>query len=111
MKAEILKGMDVLDQERPGWENKIDLNKLDQFKDQWTTDGCGCVLVQVFGRYIDGLYQLRIDGNDADLFGFNIDDVCSASEDNRPNYKTLTLWWKRLFRARYGSTNPRRNHA
>ena len=98
MKAEILRGMELLDRQRPGWENKIELDRLNQGNDTWLEDAtgreCGCVLVQVFGDYFDGIEQLEISGTDSEALGFNL--------GFNHSFKTLTAWWKRLFRIRYG---------
>ena len=118
MKAEILQGMDLLDRRSPGWENNVDLDKLDQNQDQWRKDAagkeCGCILVQVFGDYYRGLYELNVREADAGKFGFVRKSWLglelgfeqssrSVWHDYKRNYETLTAWWKRLFRARYGT--------
>ena len=107
MKAEILAGMDLLDEKVPGWERSVNLDRLDQYEATWTNDDCGCVLVQVFGSYDDGMEELRIFKHDAGEFGFvvgndNITIGVTTSQDLHRHYQTLTAWWKRLFRARYG---------
>ena len=124
MKAEILAGMDLLDQKYPGWVKKVDLDRLDQWESEWTqvdnlTESCGCVLVQVFGSYITGLeklglfhgrYSIQQEEGSAEQFGFQTHNQWDNNgsllgyedEENELCYKTLTSWWKRLFRARYG---------
>ena len=107
MEAEILAGMDLLDERFPGWEDKVNLDRLDQYESKWT-DGCGCVLVHVFGDYHDGLDELRVFKHDARKFGFilgsksiTIGGVTTAQGVHR-RYKVLTSEWKKLFSARYG---------
>ena len=106
MKAEILAGMDLLDNKVPGWEDKVDLDRLDQYESRWT-DGCGCVLVHVFGDYHDGLDELRVFKHDAKKFGFvlgkeSLTIGVTTAWDLDSSYKVLTSEWKQLFRARYG---------
>ena len=104
MKAEILRGMALLDEKSPGWENEVDLAILDQYHAEWSrSNHCGCVLVHVYGSYYAGLDELGIDAIDADQFGFSHPCFFSNREEVELGYKTLTSWWRRLFRARYGS--------
>ena len=108
MKAEILAGMDLLDWKAPGWSQSVNLDQLDQYEATWTDqDGdCGCVLVQVYDNFFDGLAELKISKRDAAKFGFAIDHITigvTTTQDVHRNYRTLTAWWKRLFRIRYGS--------
>ena len=99
-------GMDLLDEKVPGWELSVNLDRLDQYESQWTEVGwsspdefdqshnCGCVLVQVFGSYDDGMDRLNISWQNSGTFGFNLGL-------NDHSFRTLTSCWKRLFRARY----------
>lgn len=62
--AKVAAGMALLDQERPGWRQEIDLGTLD-------LGSCSvCVLGQIFGDYEDGLSELGI-GDDPYKYGFN----------------------------------------
>ena len=105
MKTEILRGMDLLDEKSPGWEEHIELDRLDQGEPTWRENAagreCGCVLVQVFGDYIEGIDELDVDALDAIEYGFVCGDGWEYDDTVRREYKTLTSWWKRLFRARY----------
>ena len=107
MKAEILRGMALLDGKSPGWESKVDLDRLDQGNPLWHEDDagreCGCVLVHIFGDYCNGLREMDIDVGDAVEYGFVCGDGWEYDDAVRREYKTLTAWWKRLFRIRYGS--------
>jgi hypothetical protein len=69
---DVARGMALLDEERPGWEAQIDLDRLELASD------CGCILGQIFASEIDdyytspyekGLVTLDIDGpqKEADL--------------------------------------------
>ena len=106
MKAEILRGMDLLDEKSPGWEQSVVLDQLDQNESEWTEDAdgteCGCILVHVFGDYYVGLYELGVSQGTADLFGFvRVSDGYAGGDEIEVAYSTLTAWWKRLIRARY----------
>lgn len=96
---EIKRGMELLDQERPGWKKEIDLNKLNM-------GGCVyCILGQIYGFFDDGLVALKIyypnpafdllEVHDADLaeaakYGFALGDY----EDYSAAYANLTQAWK-----------------
>jgi hypothetical protein len=59
----VKRGAVLLDQERPGWRDEIDLATLD------LSDGCSCILGQVFGYYSDGVWALfEVDLSDDDCF-------------------------------------------
>lgn len=60
--AKVIKGIKLLDSEKPGWRSDIDLDKLD-------LGSCSvCVLGQIFGDYEVGVEELDIDGHE---YGFN----------------------------------------
>lgn len=72
--AKVNAGIALLDSEKPGWRDKIDLGTLD-------LGSCAvCILGQVFGEYETGIDELDINGYD---YGFNGD-----------NYRELTAAWK-----------------
>lgn len=48
----IKRGAALLDKERPGWRDEINLATLD------LADDCYCVLGQIFGRYSSGLFAI-----------------------------------------------------
>lgn len=51
-RARVAKGAALLDAQRPGWAQRIDIGTLDISK------GCKCVLGQVFGGYSTGYVAL-----------------------------------------------------
>lgn len=82
-----------LDEHRPGWDQRIDLETLD------LGDPCHCVLGQEYGNYGDSPEEIRWErrpaGEDvwvAPLFGFH--------EWNERNYDVLTAEWRRLIEER-----------
>ena len=105
--SEIAAGMDLLDDEYPGWENQVDWEKLDQGQDEWTNNDCGCVLVHVFGSYVSGMDHLCLDDNDVVALGFDIKIDIKKLNPLSPNFReygTLTSQWKESVCARYGIT-------
>ena len=117
MEAEIRAGMDLLDEVRPGWENEVNLKKLDQAVDEWSNDDCGCVLVHVFGNFQDGLDELythladvsesghEYGEEDGEEYGFMLESDWSTNDELAVGYWTLTRLWKLMIRERYVSTN------
>ena len=66
---QVKRGRALLDKERPGWREEIDLSQLE------LSLGCLCVLGQVFGHYNSGVFALWNVNPDA----YN-DDVWVASD-------------------------------
>ncbi len=59
----VKRGAVLLDKERPGWRDEINLSTLD------LADGCFCILGQVFGYYSDGVWAVfDVDPSDDDCF-------------------------------------------
>lgn len=93
MTQNIERGTALLDRERPGWENMIDLRRLDLAS---TND---CVLGQVYGAepgfhspYSHGRAMLGIDSfTAAVLHGFSL-----AAPRDGESYRNLTDEWKHL---------------
>lgn len=63
-----------------GWVERIDPARLD------LSDGSRCVLGQVYGGYMSGLYELNLGDAEAREFGFQA--------DSRQAYKDLDSIWK-----------------
>jgi len=80
----------LLDEERPGWENEIDVDQLDM------GHGGHCILGQLYGGYSDGLIRLGILFTEASGLGFRAPirevESVSAREDL---YQALTEDWKK----------------
>jgi hypothetical protein len=86
LSTRVRRGVRLLDREKPGWERKIDLDRLD------LGHTCNCVLGQVYGNYDRALYEL--DGDVAERpenFGFDDDNLL---------YRTLTDRWRGFIRRR-----------
>lgn len=74
-RAQVDRGVALLDREQPGWRDDVDPTKLDM------SSTCGCILGQVFDRgpfavhsgYIEGLTELNIWSADyAAEYGFSL---------------------------------------
>lgn len=87
-KARIAKGMALLDERAPGWESRINLDKLDL--KSCTT----CVLGQLFGDYSAGRNLASVSIFDVEEFGFIIFGGSSRQFNN------LTTAWRQTIRAR-----------
>jgi len=70
----VTRGISLLDADRPGWENEIDLETLD------ITDGLVCILGQLYGDFFNGLCQLRIPFGGGCFYGFNSQIAVSDGE-------------------------------
>lgn len=86
--ARVARGMALLDKERPGWRERIDVAKLD-------LSSCyACVLGQLAGEYRTGANRLDIHEEDdrpdhnARLLGF-------WGEGFTPGWRALTRVWRR----------------
>ena len=91
MTSAVERGASLLDEKRPGWENEIDVDRLDMnnFKN--------CVLGQVYGEYDAGLVQLgiRILSTEAIRSGFDAVTRESCPETTfSGRYNALTEDWK-----------------
>lgn len=85
----ITRGMAWLDEQHPGWERKIDLEKLNLIECR------SCVLGQLTGDYFMELYRLFPDRDDdpdqwAKEHGFS----AGPPGTGREYYPPLTLAWK-----------------
>lgn len=79
-------GIAMLDDNYPGWENRIDLDLLD-------VRSLNCVLGQVYGSYMRGKRLLNV-VEDADQCGF---DICIDADES---YADLTSEWRRRIEQR-----------
>lgn len=97
-KRKINRGMKLLDKMRPGWDERIDLTRLDLNKP------CDCVVGQEFGGdYRDGLAHLGLVEYDRDkgkeIFsapdcGFAIGDNQWYCDSNHTLWERLTEEWR-----------------
>ena len=60
-------GAEFLDEDFPGWADRIDVDRLD------LTSGCDCVLGQLFGGFRDGVELLGLTLSVSRVLGFNYD--------------------------------------
>lgn len=86
------RGAALLDEKLPGWENDIDLEKLDLAHD------CKCVLGQLNGGdYYRGTRRIGLETwNDERTYGF----VPQTPIGQRRRWENLTDAWRRLIRSR-----------
>lgn len=89
-----------LDENKPGWVERISLDKLDIESD------CGCALGQVYGGYNDSPYTARWHAKGKYLAverGFVVDIL---ENDQRGAYAALTAEWKRIIQERRAVIAP-----
>lgn len=82
-------GMEILDENTPGWESRIDPEILNLGSCQF------CILGQIYGDYNKGKHELRID--DGPDFGFD------AEGGSDRHYALLTHAWLRVIKKRLTS--------
>jgi hypothetical protein len=94
IRARVLAGMKLLDEERPGWWQRINLREL-------AMSHCvRCVLGQIFGNYAIG-QDVLFSGDDEEVFqesvghGFNVYD-----QDDDEAYADLRDVWMDLIESR-----------
>ena len=76
--AKVAAGIKLLDSEKPGWRDLVNLSSL-------RLESCDvCVLGQVFGSYDSGKDALDLDSYEAQQYGFNTDY----------SFQELTAAWK-----------------
>lgn len=82
-------GMEFLDEKKPGWESRIDIERLN------LANPMQCVLGQLYGEYTVGIVELDLIGVvDRDLLGFTIYPSPSVG------WSGLTCEWKESIVAR-----------
>lgn len=91
MKAEVEKGIKLLDEKVPGWRERIDPDSLDM------SDCFQCILGQLFGSFSDGSKKLGFVwlGNTED-FGFEVKQRFAPLP-----YDELTNLWKKELEKRH----------
>lgn len=81
---DVLRGVELLDEEAPGWRDKIDLPSLHLMN-------CNsCVLGQVFGDFETGCNELGLTWYEAKEYGFVLDS------DAPHRYAWLTRTWRKV---------------
>jgi len=65
-------GIALLNSKCPGWQDRIDLSKLDMLS------GYHCILGQLYGDDDRGLEELGLKYEDEEKYGFNTDGMNSA---------------------------------
>lgn len=102
---EIANGMRLLDEHIPGWEDKINLSRLDLCEPTFTVSRCGCVCAQLDhatydhgtdeGYYADMARRLGLDpwGQEPIDYGF-------MGHEDDDGFEQLTAEWKAAIEAR-----------
>lgn len=83
-------GAALLDEKRPGWWRRIDLNTL------VLSSPCNCILGQEFDEFWLGLDGLELDRDRAAELGFDAAGPC----DTRSEYASLESAWTDLIEER-----------
>lgn len=97
MEKEVQRGVALLDERRPGWDSRIDLDRLN------LASSVDCVLGLEFGNYGQGLYMLNIGAGAP--FGFSLPwglEAAIAPWKGIELYQALTLTWKHEIMRRRG---------
>lgn len=84
MNENVSRGISLLDQEVPGWRDKIDWDKLDM------SNCFRCILGQLFGEYAEGVDYLRVTGA---IYGFDIKPY-QTREEHVESFAILTELWR-----------------
>lgn len=61
IKARVRRGAKLMDKLFPNWHRKTKITKLDMSTGV-LVDGCGCVIAQTYGNYIDGVKHMLDEG-------------------------------------------------
>jgi hypothetical protein len=83
-----------LDEHRPGWVDRINLDTLD------LSDTCKCVLGQEYGRFVLGDDLILDEGSESHLLGFDVDELRQDGQYAGKQYAALTAAWRELVLAR-----------
>lgn len=95
--AKVAKGAELLDNERPGWADDIDLESLNM------AEGNHCILGQLYGDYVDGLYALGFTrGWGSRGHGFTLHVGWSSASDSMEDWYTLHALWRKEVASRVG---------
>lgn len=87
LRENVQRGVQLLDQKKPGWAKRIDLGKLEM------SDFCGCIIGQIFINYCEGLIALELEYRDYEEidYGFELPQDCLEREES---WSLLDSIWK-----------------
>ena len=103
-------GAFALDAAKPGWENQIDLDRLD------VSSPVNCVLGQLYGEYTNAPKSLRMGETELGFYANSVtkvdgmsladyfDCMTSLSKEVHAEYEALTSAWKDLVTSRREET-------
>ena len=82
-KERITRGARLLDRVRPGWFRRVKITKLDMAQGERQPDGCGCILAQVYGNFVEASQMLGLDLRtySDSSHGFNYGDGDDSFDD------------------------------
>ncbi len=89
----VARGVAWLDETRPGWAERVDLDRLD------LASPCRCVLGQEFGDYFEIVWS---DGAppDTQAYGFNAASPASGRQAQSREFDALEAEWRRVIAER-----------
>jgi hypothetical protein len=83
-----------LDEHRPGWADRINLDELD------LANPCKCVLGQEYGRFVLGDDLILDEGSESWMLGFDVAELVQDGRYAGERYTELTAAWRELVLAR-----------
>lgn len=94
--ARVARGVALLDEQHPGWHDRIDLSSLD------LSEPCLCVLGQLYEEYDFGAEALGIVAVEA-RYGFDVSLRLDTIDSSFETYVDLQAEWVRVITARRGA--------
>lgn len=88
MEENVLRGIELLDRQVPGWRDRIDWDRLDMMY-----GANRCILAQLFGSY--GLGRDRLNVLNYYYYGFDVPQMKPTLND----YNQLTELWRQAAKA------------
>lgn len=88
------RGVEVLDQQRPGWADEIQLEYLEM------ASGVSCVLGQVFDGYTTGLVELLSPEYEGNEYAWSAEHGFVNDVDNGVYYDDLQNGWMKVIKER-----------
>lgn len=85
MKNNVLRGIELLDRQVPGWRDRIDWDKLDM------ANCYRCILGQLFGKYSEGVEELGV--LSGTHYGFDA-PPCLTSGVTSEYFTELAHFWR-----------------
>jgi hypothetical protein len=90
MEHAIKRGIALLDEQEPGWRDKVNSEKLAMGSGLLNDRGCGCLLAQIYGSFDLGCELLEV-WDEPGYFGFDL-----GHPDEVIDYDRLTEDWQHV---------------